>query len=388
MSFTRAKRLDTLPPYLFADIDRKKRAALAAGKDVINFGIGDPDQPTPTFIIEALKQAADDPANHRYPLDQGCPPFRQAVAAWFQKRFGVTLDTAGNILMLIGSKEGLGHFALAALNPGDVALVPSPGYPVYHSGVVFAGGTPVDMPLRAANRWLPDLAAIPADVARAAKVMYLNYPNNPTGAVADLAFFEEVVAFAKQHDILVVQDAAYSEVAFDTPPPSILQVPEAQSTAVELHSLSKTFNMTGWRIGFAVGQPDALAALAAIKSNLDSGQFTAIQHAAVQALNHADHREVRALIDLYRQRRDVLVDGLQDLGFDVPRPTATFYVWMPVPQGYDSMGFASKLLEAAQVVVIPGLGFGKTAEGYVRFALCVPTERIREALGRIKKLQL
>jgi len=386
MKFNRAQRLVALPPYLFAEIDRRKKAARAAGEDVIDFGVGDPDQPTPPFIVSALKRAAEDGRNHGYPLGWGMPAFREAAAGWFARRFKVELDPASEVLMLIGSKEGLGHMPLAALDPGDVSLIPSPGYPVYRGATVFAGGRPVDMPLRAENHWLPDLQAVPDDVARAAKLMFLNYPNNPTAAVAGLEFFERAVDFARRHDILIVQDAAYSELSYAAPPPSILQVAGGRQCAVEFHTLSKTFNMTGWRIAFAVGNPQALAALGAIKANMDSGQFGAIQIAAAEALDNADHVAVRAMVDLYRERRDVLVDGLAALGYEIDKPSATFYVWMPVPRGYDSMGFASRLFEEAHVVVVPGIGFGQYGEGYVRFSLNVPTERIQEALQRLSKL--
>ncbi len=386
MEFVRSERLGALPPYLFGEIDRRRRAALAAGRDVINFGIGDPDQPTPNFIIDQLAEAARHARNHQYSQNKGSARFREAAANWFKRRFDVDLDADREILMLIGSKEGLGHIPLATLNPGDVALVPSPGYPVYHSACVFAGGIPQDMPLTAANDWLPNFDAIPTDQAQAAKLMYLNYPNNPTAAVADLDFFERALAFARRHDILIVQDAAYSEITFERPSPSILQLPGGKESAVELYSLSKTFNMTGWRIGFAVGHAEVLAALADVKENLDSGQFTAVQEAAVEALDNADHIEVRAMIDLYRTRRDVLVDGLNRIGFDVARPEATFYVWMPVPSGYDSMAFATKLLDEADVVAIPGVGFGQAGENHVRVALTVSVERIKQALNRIAKI--
>ncbi len=386
MSFVRAERLNTLPPYLFADIDRQKREAIAAGRDVINFGVGDPDQPTPDFIVETLRRAAEVPDNHRYPSNQGSAQFREAAANWFKRRFGVELDPDSEILMVIGSKEGLGHIPLAALNPGQVALVPSPGYPVYRSAAIFAGGVPYEMELTARNHWLPDLDAIPQDKTRAAKLMYLNYPNNPTGAVADLDFFERAVEFANQHDILIVQDAAYSEITFETPSPSMLQIPGGKDAAIEFYSLSKTFNMTGWRIGFAVGSAEALSALAEIKANMDSGQFTAVQAAAVEALDNPDHVTVRAMVDLYRERRDVLVDGLNKLGFDVPKPSATFYVWMAVPPQYDSVTFATRLLTEADVVIVPGAGFGRGGESYVRFALTVPTDRIQQALDRLGRL--
>ncbi|MCG3136466.1 MAG: LL-diaminopimelate aminotransferase [Phycisphaerae bacterium] len=386
MAFVRAQRLEILPPYLFANIDRLKRQVAAAGHDVIDFGVGDPDLPTPRFIIEKLQQAATHPPYHRYALDEGCPEYRTAIAKWFSRRFNVTLDPQREIIMLIGSKEGLGHLPLACINPGDVSLIPTPGYPVYCSATLFAGGQPYEMPLRSESGFLPDLSAIPDEIRRRAKMLFINYPNNPTGATADLAFYQRVVAFAQAHDLIVVSDAAYSEVAFEMRPPSILQVEGAKSCAVELHSLSKTFNMTGWRIGFAVGNPDVLAALGKIKANMDSGQFTAIQIAAATALDHSDHVEVQAMIDIYRERRDLLVEGLQRLGWAATKSPATFYVWVPIPKNYDSMSFASLLLEQAHVVVIPGSGFGPAGEGYIRFALTIPQDRIRLALERIARL--
>ncbi len=388
MKFVCADRLGALPPYIFAEIDRQKRQAIAAGKDVIDFGIGDPDQPTPDFIIESLKHAADDPRNHHYPQQLGTARFRQAAADWFHRRFNVELDPQREVLALIGSKEGLGHLPLAILNSGDLALVPTPGYPVYRSAVIFAGATPQEMPLSPRHHWLPDLGAIPAEQARAAKLMFLNYPNNPTGAVADVDFLTRALAFAKRNDLLIVQDAAYSEITFEAPAPSMLQLPEGRDYAVEFYSLSKTFNMTGWRMAFAVGNPQVLAALAAIKANLDSGQFAAIQAAAADALDHADHITVRAMVDLYRERRDTLVDGLNKIGLDVAKPVATFYVWMKVPPAYDSLTFTAKLLTEADVVVVPGAGFGRGGEDYVRFALTVPGERITQALERMGRLTL
>lgn len=388
MPFVRASRLDQLPPYLFADIDARKRAAMAAGKDVIDFGVGDPDLPTPGFIVEAMRRAAGDACHHRYPLGTGLPEFREAAARWFDRRFGVALDPQREVLQLIGSKEGLGHLPVACLNPGDVALVPSPAYPVYRSASMFAGGRIHDLPLTPDNGWLPDLDSVPPAVARAAKLLFLNYPNNPTGATADLAFLERAVDFGRRHDVLIVQDAAYSEMSFEEPAPSILQVARSKDIAVEFHSLSKIFNMTGWRLGFAVGSADVLAALAKVKANMDSGQFGAVQMAGVAALDRADHAEVRALREVYRQRRDGLVAGLRQLGLAPCCPQATFYVWMPVPGGGDSVAFARRLLEEACITVVPGVGFGPEGEGYVRFALTVPAERIRQALQRLEAVCL
>jgi LL-diaminopimelate aminotransferase len=387
MAFAAAERLGQLPPYLFADIDRRKRDKIAAGYDVIDFGVGDPDLPTPRFILDALATAASDPANHRYPMGIGISRYRAAVAAWFERRFGVSLDPQREVLGLIGSKEGIGHLPVACLNAGDIALIPSPGYPVYHSGTLFAGGTPYEMPLSAERNWLPDLTAIPDEVARRAKLMFLNYPNNPTGAVAPLSFYEEALSFARRHDVLIVQDAAYSEVAFGEAPPSLFQLNDSRDHVIEFYSLSKTYNMTGWRLAFAVGHATALAALAKVKANMDSGQFAAVQLAGAAALDHADHPDVQTLLEMYRQRGERLADGLCQLGLQARAPVATFYLWMPVPDGLDSMGLASRLLDEAQVTVIPGVGFGATAEGFVRFSLTVPDARIDEALARMQSMR-
>lgn len=386
MSQWRAERLSHLPPYLFVEIDRKKKAALAAGKDVINLGIGDPDRPTHDFIVDRLAREIRNPANHRYPEGGGIPEFIDAAIAFFKKRFGVPLDRS-QVTALIGSKEGIGHLPIAVVNPGEVVLIPEPGYPVYTSATVFAGGEPFAMPLLADRGWLPDLDAIPAEIARRAKLMFLNYPNNPTGGVADLAFFERVIDFARRHEILVAHDAAYSEVFFETKPPSILQVKGAFDYAVEFHSLSKAFNMTGWRVGFAVGNAEAVGVLAKVKNNLDSGQFNAIQHAAAEALSNTDHPDVRAMTDLYRQRRDMVVTALQEMGIKVDSPRASFYIWARCPDGYTSMEFVSKLLDEVAVVVIPGNGFGQSGEGYFRITLTVDTPRLREAMDRVKTVR-
>jgi len=386
MAFRKAERLEALPPYLFVQIDRKKREAIAAGKDVIDLGVGDPDRPTPKFIVERMARAIEDPSNHRYPFDQGVPAFRQQAAEWLASRYNVELDPQTELITTIGSKEAIGHLPLAVVNPGDYVLVPQPGYPVYQAATIFAGGVPYHMELREANEWLVDLDAIPQDVRRRAVLMFLNYPNNPTAAVAPLEFYERVVAFAREHDILVAQDAAYNEVFFEQRPPSILQVPGAKEVAVEFHSLSKTFNMTGWRLGFVAGHPEAIRALAAVKANLDSGQFNAIQWAGAEALAHGDHVEVRAQQDIYRERRDILVEGLQQAGFRVRKPSATFYVWAACPDGWDSMRLANRLLEEASVVVIPGVGFGRAGEGYFRAGLTLETDRIAQAVERIRRL--
>ena len=388
MTSWRANRLDELPPYLFVQIDRKKREAIAAGRDVIDFGVGDPDQPTPGFIVERMAKAIRTPANHRYALGVGGFEFRSAVAEFFVRRFGVKLDPKSEIIALLGSKEGLGHLPTAVVNPGETVLIPDPGYPVYTGGTIFAGGKCHIMSLRESNGWLPVLSDIPAEVYRGAKLMFLNYPNNPTSACAPLSFFEEAVALARKHEFLIAQDAAYSEVFFDShhPPPSILQVDGAKEVAIELHSLSKTFNMTGWRLGFAVGNAEALAALAKVKNNMDSGVFGAIQEAGIEALGGIRRPDIISHIGPdgnYRRRRDVLVAGLRQAGWSVAPPQATFYVWARCPGGLDSMTVASRVLEKADVVVIPGVGFGQCGEGYVRFALTVDEARTREAVSRI-----
>lgn len=382
-----AERLTRLPPYLFVEIDRKKRAAVAAGKDVIDFGIGDPDQPTHNFIVDAMANAIRDPANHRYSLGRGTNAFREAAAAYLQRRFGLRVDPETQIVALIGSKEGIGHLPLAVVNPGEHVLIPQPGYPVYAAATVFAGGVPYYFPLTAENGWLPDLDAIPSNVADSASILFLNYPNNPTGAVADLDFFRHAVAFAERHNLLIAHDAAYCDLYFDAKPPSILEVDGAVEHVIEFHSLSKTFNMTGWRIAFAVGCAEAVAALAKIKENVDSGPFGAIQQAAIEALKGAEHPSVKETIRIYRARRDLVVDALNEMGLTAESPRAGFYVWARCPDGYTSMEFVSKLLDEAGVVVIPGSGFGEAGEGYFRIALTVDVDRTRQAMERIKTVK-
>jgi LL-diaminopimelate aminotransferase len=335
-----------------------------------------------------LKEAAADPANHRYPSYSGMHDFNAAVARWYQQRFNVDLDAKSEVVTLIGSKEGLAHVPLAFINPGDVALVPSPAYPVYSIGTQFAGGEPYFMDLVKANQFLPDLGAIPPDVVKKAKMMFINYPNNPTAAVATREFFDAVVAFAENHGVIVCHDAAYSEMAYDGfRPMSFLEVPGARSVGIEFHSLSKTYNMTGWRIGFAVGSADVISGLGRIKSNIDSGAFQAIQIAGMAALK-GDQTCVEEMRKTYRRRRDMLVDGLRSIGFSVERPSATFYLWIEVPKGYTSAGLTSRLLTDAGVVTTPGNGFGAAGEGYVRMALTVTRERMREALERIAAIGL
>ncbi len=381
-----ATRIKTLPPYLFAAIDEMKQKAVARGVDIINLGIGDPDLPTPAPIIERMQQAVANPKHHQYPSYEGMPAFRQAVADWYKRRFSVSLDPASEVLALIGSKEGIGHMPLAFVDPGDVVLVPSPGYPVYPVGTSFAGGVSHIMPLRKENGFLPDLNAISKDVAKRAKLMWINSPNNPTSVVADKEFFKRVVAFAQEHQIIVCHDAAYSEIYFDgRRPASFLEVEGAKEVGVEFHSLSKTFSMTGWRIGFAVGHKQIIAGLGKVKSNLDSGVFQAVQEAGIMALN-SDEQLTQRLRQTYQERRDVLIPGLQKLGLDVEMTRAAFYVWVTVPKGYDSTSFTAHLLERAGIVTAPGNGFGQPGEGYIRMTLTTVKDRLAEAIERIKKV--
>jgi LL-diaminopimelate aminotransferase len=387
MPFSEPDRLKALPPYLFVDIDRRRRAAVRAGKDVINLGIGDPDQPTPAFIVDRMAEAIRDPATHHYPPDRGTREFREAAASFLRRRYGVEVDPEHELLTLIGTKEGLGHLPWATVNAGRTVLVPDPAYPVYRAATIFAGGRPWAMRLTEACGWLPDLETIPAEVTRDAVLMFLNYPNNPTGAVATREFFGRAIDFARRYDLIVAHDAAYADVYLsDEKPPSILEIPGAKEVAVEFHSLSKTFNMTGWRLGFVAGHAGVIAALARIKSNVDSGQFTAIQQAGVAAYEGGTRPEMERTRALYRQRAAILCDALREAGFRVAPPKATFYVWAGVPSGYDSRRAAEKLLDEAGVVCVPGVGFGDAGQGYVRFALTVDADRIREAVQRLRGL--
>ena len=385
ISFEESNRLKALPPYLFVEIDRAKRRAIEQGVKVIDFGVGDPDQPTPKFIQKAMAKAIREPKNHHYPLDRGSAVFRQAAAGWFKKRFGQSFDPQTEILPLIGSKEGIAHFPLAFLNPGDGALVPDPCYPPYKSGTSFAGGVAHLMPLREENGFLPDLESVPAAALKKTKMIYVNYPNNPTGAVAPRSFYEKLVAWAVRNKIIIVSDLAYSEVYFGKERPlSVFEIPDSRQVAVEFHSLSKTCNMTGWRVGFAVGRPELISALLRVKSNMDSGVFTAIQLTAAQALGMS-FAFSKATNRLYRRRRDLLVSGLKHLGFPVKPNPASFYVFTRLPGAFkDSTRFCGELLEKTGIVATPGVGFGAAGEGYVRFALTVPEPEIREALARMK----
>ncbi len=425
MSEIRSHRLRALPPYLFAEIDRKKKAKRDAGRDVIDLGVGDPDRPTPGFIIEALEKGARDAANHRYPFGGGSRAFRDAAARFMQRRFGVKVDPDRHVTMCIGSKDGIAHLPLAVVDPGDVVCLPSPGYPVYRAGAIFAGAEPFEMPLLHENRWLPRLSAIPADVAGRTTLLWTNYPSNPVAASCDVSFYEELLAFCTNgggkgpRPVIAASDLAYSEVYFEQPPASLWQAKNAdieRTHAIEFHSLSKTFNMTGWRIGFAVGHEAVVSALAALKENCDSGQFGAIQTAAAAALDHTDHPEVTKMRQVYRERRDAAVAGLREIGCHVDAPTAGFFVWArcpliehapggtggmavparrgearhshAMPQGaiMDSMTFCARALEEADVVLVPGAGFGEHGRNWFRVALTVETDRINEAAKRLKRI--
>lgn len=383
---TYADRINSLPPYLFASIDKARAEAVKKGVDVINLSIGDPDLPTPAHIVEAMKKSLDNPARHRYPSYEGMLSFRSTAAQWYKKTMNVDLDPENEVLTLIGSKEGIAHIPLAFLNPGDISLVPDPGYPVYNIGSILANGKPFKMPLLSENDFLPDLDAIPAHIAKIARLMFINYPNNPTSATASIKFFEEVVDFANENEIIVIHDNAYSEMTFDGyKAPSFLNVSGAKDVGIEVHSLSKTYNMTGWRLGFAVGNRDILAGLGKVKTNVDSGAFEAVQEAGMAALSGAQDC-VRETNLIYRERRDALLVGLKSLGLPVKPPKATFYVWVHV--NGSSSAFAKMLLEKAGIVATPGVGFGESGEGYVRFALTQPVERINEAVERMRKLDI
>ena len=380
-------RLNKLPPYLFVEIDKAKRIAAAEGRDIIDLGIGDPDEPTPKEIIESLHKAAQDSKNHHYPLDQGSSVFRERIAKWYKERFQVSLDPEKEILPLIGSKEGISHMPLAFINPGDASLIPDPCYPPYKGGTILAGGVPYLMPLIEDNNFLPDLNRINKPVLKKAKIIYVNYPNNPTASVSGRGFFEDVALFAKKYNLIVASDAAYSEIAFDGyRPSSFLKVEGGKDTGVEFHSLSKTCNMTGWRLGFACGNEKIIAGIAKVKSNIDSGVFNAIQMAGITALDIAD-RHLERMNKIYQERRDALVDGLNSLGWIIRKPKATFYAWARLPKKHkSSIEFARQALEKTDVIITPGIGFGENGEGYVRFALTVSKERIQEAVDRMEKI--
>lgn len=380
-----AKRLEKIPPYLFAEINRKREQLVAQGVDIINLALGDPDQQTPTHILQAIHEAIDDPTTHNYPPYQGTKEFREAAVNWMEHRFGVNgLNSDTEVICSIGSKEAIHNTFLAFVEAGDYTLIPDPGYPVYQTATIFAGGQPHTMPLKAENNFLPDLNTIPEQIARQAKLLWINYPNNPTGALASLEFFEELVGFCKQYDILLCHDHAYSEMAYDGyKPPSVLQVAGAKDVAIEFHSLSKSYNMTGWRIGFVVGNTIGIQGLKQVKTNVDSGVFKAIQKAAIAAYSTSEV-ELQALMSVYQKRRDIIVQGLQSLGWPIQPPLATLYVWVPVPPGYSSTEFVSLLLDKCGIMVPPGNGYGAGGEGFFRISLTIPDERMYEAIQRMR----
>ncbi|MFH1061407.1 MAG: LL-diaminopimelate aminotransferase [Candidatus Omnitrophota bacterium] len=387
MNIEAAKTLSTLPPYLFAAIDKEKRKARQAGRDLIDLGIGDPDTPTPGHVIEALNKAAKDPANHRYALDAGMPQLKEEIATWYEQRFKVKLDPLTEILPVLGSKEAIAHFPFTFLNKGDISLVPDPGYPAYRNATILAGREYYPMPLEEKNGFLPDLKAIPQDVLNKAKLIFINYPNNPTAAIAPKSFLKQLVNFAKKNEIIICFDMAYSEMCFEGyKAPGILGISGAKDVAVEFHSLSKTYNMTGWRIGWICGNKDVVAALAKFKSNMDSGIFQAVQIAGIAALK-SKPAFYQKMAKIYTDRRDTLVDGLKQLGWPVKSPKATFYVWTRFPYKMTSIEVANMLLDKADIVVTPGIGFGNHGEGFIRFALTQNKARIKQAIKRLAKLQ-
>jgi LL-diaminopimelate aminotransferase len=380
-------RLEKLPPYLFVEVDKAKKELQRQGKDVIDLGVGDPDIPSPENVVRSLQREAEKKDNHRYASNRGLDELRDQIAGWYQQRFSVKLDAGGEILPILGSKEGIGHIPFALISSEkDIVLVPDPAYPVYNSGTILAGGTPFKMPLIKENGFLPDLGSIPKNILKKTRLMHINYPNNPTTAVATLDFFKDVVKFASRHNIIVCHDAAYSEMVFDDyKAPSFLEVEGAKDISIEFHSLSKTYNMTGWRIGFAVGNEKILSGLAKVKANMDSGIFQPIQYAGIEAMKLGDHFKEK-INKVYKERRDAFVNGLRKAGIAADFPKATFYVWFPVPEGYTSQSFCLKILKDAHIILTPGNGFGEYGEGYARAALTVEVARINEAVERIQKV--
>lgn len=380
----RAQRIQNLQPYLFAQIEAKIEKARREGRDIISLGIGDPDMPTPEHVVEAGVKGLKDPANHQYPSSRGMGPFRKAVSDYYGRRFSVGLDPDSQVCSLIGSKEGIGHIPLCFTDPGRYNLVPDPGYPVYEAGTVFAGGIPHHMPLLEENGFLPDFTLIPSDVAKNAALMFLNYPNNPTGACAPASFYREAIAFAKEHGIILVHDSAYAEITYDgKPAPSILGFEGAMDVSIETGSLSKYFNMTGWRIGWVVGNRELVGTVATLKSNIDSGAFQAVQVAATAALN-GPWDAVDKMREIYRRRRDKVVAALNSMGWSLASPNGSIYIWAKVPDGYTSAGFAEKVFDETGVVITPGNGYGKAGEGYFRISLTVREDQLDEALARLK----
>lgn len=380
-----AKRLEKIPPYLFTEINRKHNELIERGVEVINFGVGDPDQPTSNHIVQAMHEAIQNSTNHHYSPNKGLKEYRQAAADWMKRRFGVEdLNPETEIISSIGSKESIHNIFLAFVNPGDYTIIPDPGYPVYRTSTIFAEGQPYSVKLRAENGFLPILRSIPQEVAEKAKLLWVNYPNNPTGATASLDFFQELVDFCRHYNIMLCHDNAYSEIAYDNyKSPSILQIPNAKDIAIEFHSLSKTYNMTGWRIGFVVGNSLGIKGLSQVKSNIDSGVFKAIQKAAIAAFSTTE-KDLQNLVAVYQKRRDILIKGLQSLGYPIKPNLASFYVWLPIPKNYTSQEFATLLLEKCSIIVLPGKGYGASGEGFIRIALTVEEKRIYQALQRMK----
>jgi len=387
-TITAARRLARIPPYLFAEIDRKVQEKKAAGVDVISLGIGDPDLPTPPRIVSALQAAAADPANHQYPSYFGLPELREAIADWYQGRFGVTLDPHTEILPTLGSKDGISHAPFAFVDPGDVVLAPDPGYTPYATGAIMAEGEPFMLPLWAENGFLPDLEAIPEDIRRRAKLLWLNYPNNPTAAIANDDFFRAAIAFCEINGIILCHDAPYTEIAFEGyRPPSLLQYPGGKEVGIEFHSVSKTYNMTGWRVGWIAGNAALIKSLGQLKTNIDSGIFQAVQWAAIEALRGGE-ADTQAANAIYHRRHLKVAEVFNSLGWNVKPPKATFYVWTPVPRGYDSIGFAGHVLDQVGVNITPGVGFGQHGEGYFRLSVTAPDARLDEALDRLRTLRV
>ncbi|EDP74933.1 LL-diaminopimelate aminotransferase [Hydrogenivirga sp. 128-5-R1-1] len=388
MAFELAQRLKVLPPYLFAELDRRKQEKLEQGVDVIDLGVGDPDLPTPQPIVEALQRAAENPDNHKYPSYVGMKAYREAVSQWYKRRFDIDLCPDNEVIALIGSKEGVAHFPLAFVQEGDVVICPDPAYPVYKIGTIFAGGEPYTVPLKAENNFLPDIGSIPQDIVDRAKIIWVNYPNNPTSADATEDFYKDLIKWAKKHNIIIASDNAYSEIYLgDRKPISILQMDGAKDVAIEFHSLSKTYNMTGWRIGMAVGNEELVKGLGKVKTNVDSGQFNAVQEAGITALNMPES-ELDKLRAIYKERREVMTSALRKLGLEPLESDVTFYIWIKVPEGYSSADFVGRLIDEAGIVCTPGNGFGDAGEGYFRISLTVPTERLVEAAKRIENLKL
>ncbi len=382
-----SERLKKIPPYLFVELDRLKQKKLEEGVDVIDLGVGDPDIPTPSEIVEVAKKALEKPENHRYPSNKGAFIFRKACVEYMERRFGVSFDPEKEVVALIGSKEGIAHFPIAFVNPGDVVLCPEPAYPVYKLGAVFTDGEPYFLPLTWENGFFPELSKVPEEVLRKTKILWLNYPNNPTGAVATKEQFKEVIEFARKYDFIVAHDAAYVELYFEEPPISIFEVEGAKDVAIEFHSLSKTFCMTGWRIAFAVGNEKLVSALAKVKSNIDSGVFTAVQEAGAYALNNLE-RLVPPLREVFKKRGELLSKELKALGYEFLPLKATFYLWVKTPKGLSSQEFCKKLIEEAGIVVTPGSGFGPSGEGYFRIALTVEEESLKKVAKRLRELKM